>query len=74
MVRRGQTLLREYEGVSSPKRRRAEALASFLSQSVTFLSSTFCRRVGKTLISANKDGFCWQSLMRYRLKHLPAQA
>jgi hypothetical protein len=44
MVRRGQTLLREHEGVSSPKRRRTEVRAPFVSQSVTFLSSTFCRR------------------------------
>jgi hypothetical protein len=47
MVKRGQTLLREYEGVSSPKRRRTEVHAFFVSQSVTFLSSTFCRRAGK---------------------------
>ena len=47
MVKRGRNPLTRVEGVSSPKRHRTEVLAAFVSQSVTFLSSTFCRRGGE---------------------------
>ena len=47
MVKRGLNPLARAEGVSSPKRHRTEVLAAFVSQSVTFLSSTFCRRCGE---------------------------
>jgi hypothetical protein len=54
MVRRGQTLLREHEGVSSPKRRRTEVRALVLSQSVTFLSSRIYHKVKQ-----GRQGHCF---------------